>query len=350
VFTVDGLDTRQLLEKFNPFLAILPQDFSRPRPYQPWFTRSKAPRGDYHPCTAEFFLSYVLVRTDGARQYGRGNPSHATPLGLEELRKLVARTDPNATFDWEIDIAPIESQKPARAWPAYAKMVEEYYGVSPFECVVHARAVPCGDHIALQYWYLYGYNDAGNYHEGDWEMVTLDLDAGGTPLRAGYSGHESGFQRPWERIQKKDGRPIVYVARGSHAAYFEHKKDGHRTKSLPNHKGLPWLIDLLVRRIQKAIIDVIVFFRWNDHTATHPDYPGDEPWNQGVFVLPRVVELIPIDQVTPDGPHWWMRIQCRWGSRHARLRGTAAPSPAWEQADSYDDPIVWIDGLDPGRG
>lgn len=268
-------------------------------------------------------------------------------MGLDELQRLVAQTDPNATYDWEIDLAPIRSQRPAEAWSAYGEMVRNFGAL--FEPTTYGHFVRYQDRIALQYWYLYAYNDAGNYHEGDWETVALELSPDGTPVRAGYSGHQGGFERPWYRVGRWKDRPIVYVARGSHAAYFEHKRRGHRTKSLANPKGLPWLIDLVVRRIQKRLIDAIVLLRWNDHTPTHPDYPGDEPWNRGVFVSPRLVELPLLDEVTSDGPFWWMHIQCRWGSSHSRLRGTAAPHPAWEQRRRYDDPVAWLDSLDPGR-
>lgn len=61
-----------LLQQYNPVLVMLPQDFTRLRPYQPWFSRSRVPRGDYHPCSAAFFLSHVTVRKDGARSYSIG--------------------------------------------------------------------------------------------------------------------------------------------------------------------------------------------------------------------------------------------------------------------------------------
>ncbi|MDO8611970.1 MAG: hypothetical protein Q7R32_04005 [Dehalococcoidia bacterium] len=269
-------------------------------------------------------------------------------MKLDDLKELIANTDPNATYEWEIDIAPIRSQQPGKAWPAYAEMVKNYGAA--FEPTVYGRWVRYPDRIALQYWYLYTYNDAGNYHEGDWETVAIELATDGTPTRAGYSGHQGGFQQPWARVQKTDGRPIVYVARGSHASYFEHRKKGHRTKSLANPKGLPWLVDLIVRRVHKRIIDAIVWLRWNDHTPTHPDYPGSEPWNRGDFVSPRLLEMPQLDDVGAEGPFWWMRIQCRWGSRHSRLRGSAAPYPAWEKRRRYDDPLGWIDGLDRERG
>jgi hypothetical protein len=83
----------------------------------------------------------------------------------------------------------------------------------------------------LQYWYCYFYNDynlvgkviKAGLHEGDWEMVQLRLGPDGTPDHAVYAQHAHAEARPWGRVQKREGtqRPVVYVARGSHAAYFE---------------------------------------------------------------------------------------------------------------------------------
>jgi hypothetical protein len=81
----------------------------------------------------------------------------------------------------------------------------------------------------LQYWLWYFYNDYRltanvGLHEGDWEMVQLRLDADGAPDYAVYNQHKKAQRRPWDRVEKdKDNsdRPVVYVARGSHASYFE---------------------------------------------------------------------------------------------------------------------------------
>ncbi len=44
----------------------------------------------------------------------------------------------------------------------------------------------------------------------------------------GYAVHEDGYRRSWEDVQKtKDGRPIVYVARGSSASYFAWRLEGY---------------------------------------------------------------------------------------------------------------------------
>lgn len=81
----------------------------------------------------------------------------------------------------------------------------------------------------LQYWLWYFYNDyrltAGiGLHEGDWEMVQVRLDADGAPDYAVYNQHKKAQRRPWDRVEKDKGNPdamVVYVARGSHASYFE---------------------------------------------------------------------------------------------------------------------------------
>jgi Vacuolar protein sorting-associated protein 62 len=79
----------------------------------------------------------------------------------------------------------------------------------------------------LQYWLFFFYNDyhlAADFglHEGDWEMVELRLLDEGTPDLAVYAQHSYAEMRTWDDVEKTDdGRPVVYPARGSHAAYFE---------------------------------------------------------------------------------------------------------------------------------
>lgn len=83
----------------------------------------------------------------------------------------------------------------------------------------------------LQYWFFYFYNDfellgdafPAGLHEGDWEMIQLRLDAEeASPDLAVYAKHKSAEARRWKDVELLDDlRPIVYVARGSHAAYFK---------------------------------------------------------------------------------------------------------------------------------
>jgi hypothetical protein len=82
----------------------------------------------------------------------------------------------------------------------------------------------------LQYWFFYFYNDfellgdefPAGLHEGDWEMIQLRLGADDeTPDLAVYAKHKKAEAKLWDDVERVDDvRPVVYVARGSHAAYF----------------------------------------------------------------------------------------------------------------------------------
>jgi hypothetical protein len=95
---------------------------------------------------------------------------------------------------------------------------------------VFGRAAPGREpgSLWLQYWFFYIYNDAQfggrvDLHEGDWEMVQIELDGGSeSPVRAVYAQHAYSEAKPWGEVERDErGRPIVYSARGSHASYFE---------------------------------------------------------------------------------------------------------------------------------
>jgi hypothetical protein len=104
------------------------------------------------------------------------------------------------------------------ALPAYANRV---YG--------HVADDAAGDRW-LQYWFFYFYNDYNligpfihaGLHEGDWEMIQVRLHDG-SPDLAVYCQHAGSSTRDWRQVDRLPGtdRPIVYVARGSHASYFE---------------------------------------------------------------------------------------------------------------------------------
>jgi hypothetical protein len=92
---------------------------------------------------------------------------------------------------------------------------------------MYGHAVEAGGRLWLQYWLYYFYNDYSlalgiGLHEGDWEMVQLRMH-GDEPDVAVYAQHRQAEQRPWAQVERVPGdprRPLVYVARGSHASYF----------------------------------------------------------------------------------------------------------------------------------
>ncbi len=93
--------------------------------------------------------------------------------------------------------------------------------------LTYGHAIEANGRLWLQYWFWYFYNDyqlsfALGTHEGDWEMVQLRMDDdAGRPDLAVYSQHRHGEVRPWDKVETLGERPVIYVARGSHAGYFE---------------------------------------------------------------------------------------------------------------------------------
>jgi hypothetical protein len=77
-----------------------------------------------------------------------------------------------------------------------------------------------------QFWFWYLYNPKQYFgsgeHEGDWEFVqiaTADA-AGNQPVMVTASQHQTGGKREAWRCELANGRPVIYVARDSHANYF----------------------------------------------------------------------------------------------------------------------------------
>jgi len=180
------LSARELLERHNPVLIILPEDTSRNRPGA--VTRGRG-RGDYHPCSAELLLSLVIWRA-------RPKPwllvpllrllprFKEAPIDLAELKLKAEAADPASTAAWELDIEPIRSQNSRQAWSAYRKIRARPELAPYLQPVVYGRLAPGRDGPVLQYWYLYVYNDFWNNHEADWEMATVHLGDGGEPVGA----------------------------------------------------------------------------------------------------------------------------------------------------------------------
>jgi hypothetical protein len=76
---------------------------------------------------------------------------------------------------------------------------------------------PSTGRLAIEYWFLYLYNDFVDKHEADWEGVTVVVD-NGTPLGVSFSQHQGRTWSAWPATLADD-HPIVYVASGSHANY-----------------------------------------------------------------------------------------------------------------------------------
>ena len=117
---------------------------------------------------------------------------------------------------------------PSRKYREQARALHATPGY-PNQMYGHAVLDDAGD-LWLQYWFFYFYNDYNligafihaGLHEGDWEMIQVRLHDE-TPNLAVYCQHAGATKRDWSKVEQLSGteRPVVYVARGSHASYFD---------------------------------------------------------------------------------------------------------------------------------
>jgi hypothetical protein len=98
----------------------------------------------------------------------------------------------------------------------------------PADWVTYVHVFPRLDGgISLQYWFFYPYNRAPLAlfdHEGDWEHVTVELRANGTPRGVSFAQHRNndpGVFRPWKDLRREGDHPIVLSALGTHASYAD---------------------------------------------------------------------------------------------------------------------------------
>jgi hypothetical protein len=151
---------------------------------------------------------------------------------------------------------------------------------------VYGAAFPSGSRIALQYWLWYPFNpysttvppgEVWQVHEGDWESVSVLLDARARPLFVALSRHCAGARRAWARAPRRGERPLVYVALGSHGGYFAPGVHPHDPRCWP--------------RELRSVVTALAFV---DRTG------------RGRTLRPRLV------RVTAARPSW-MRFAGAWG-------------------------------------
>ena len=137
----------------------------------------------------------------------------------------------------------------------------------------------------LQYWMFFAAKDQDRgllrtgRHAGDWEVVQYAVRDGAL-VRGVYSQHRGAERCPAGAIRTTArGRPLVFLANGSHAAYF-----------VPGVRDRMW-----------------------------PD-PNDEADGKGARVRPRLV------RITADSPPW-MTYRGPWGGADASWVPGEADSP-----------------------
>jgi hypothetical protein len=132
-------------------------------------------------------------------------------------------------------VSDLERYKP---WLRYDS-AERFYAesIEGTPDVIYGRVVEQGSDTWLQFWTWYTMNWAPliGRHQGDWEGIQIQLDP--EPVSAVYAQHARGQRASWDTIVKRDGRPVVYVANGSHASYVTPGWHRHTTVSVERANG-----------------------------------------------------------------------------------------------------------------
>lgn len=201
--------------------------------------------GDYYPRSLDYVLANSRIsRLTNLMRQGVWMRS-ASPMRLARAADQLRRTRLNGEEleDLYLDVF-VNTPYSVRAlfWWRYWTTAVRRRGPDQYPVTAYVNVwtdapsdVQTANRVVLQYWFYYVYNDWVNKHEGDWEHVDVVLERNGddlVPVTCACSAHRGGFQLPWAQTPRSaddrslpvDGsgtHPIVHVAIGSHANYFE---------------------------------------------------------------------------------------------------------------------------------
>jgi len=282
----ESLTDQELAEKFAPVLYFHAAEIFRPQ-------------------QVEVLLDTARLRQERSFWFDANVSNRVSTSKLNNYREDTFFIDAWYGSGWASDSNNYSSH---RAY--YQALLSPQGGGFPVVTFAHVVRAENLDHIVIQYWLFYYYNDWFNKHEGDWEMVQVMLNAQGEPKWAVYSQHHGGTRREWEDVKIEAGtHPAVYVALGSHANYFW------------GNEVYPTVQD-----IGNMSIEVV------DHT-------GDAG-----RIIPQVIlipntEYIEIDPLSWSGVSWLL-FGGHWGetAEHKDFAGPVGPAYKGEQ---WERPYVW---------
>jgi hypothetical protein len=224
-------------------------------------------------------------------------------------------------------------------WSAYSRILSEQGARYPLTC--YARVLEPNEQglTAIQYWYCFYYDDWANQHETDWETAMVLL-RGTTPVAMAASAHEGGELRDWDHIEVQDGRPLVYVAAGSHAFYF---------------KPGPYLAERAIAGLRFTSIDAALFGR---EILDFVDFTAG-PMERLTADSLRVIHIPDPDPETGlwgHEPHdddcrgdcefnfEWLNYDGHWGTVGLSLTGGfSGPRGPTASGLIWDNPYLWAD-------
>jgi VPS62-like protein len=198
----------------------------------------------------------------------------------------------------------------------------------------------------LQYWFWYFFNDynligmflKAGLHEGDWEMIQIRLKDE-TPDLAIYAQHANAETRKWSQVDLVPGtqRPLVYVARGSHASYFEPGRHwtGHWFDYADAKRKSP---DVALNIVVESDEDwrwVRWPGRWGDTKKAGSPLDSDSPggpadhkqWDEPLLMIEKAATRpagAPEDRPKPPAAPM---VRLEWAGEKIRVNYTVLPAP-----------------------
>ncbi len=259
-------------------------------------------------------------------------------LELDSLGQLYAQNASAAKTDVISNPSRMYREQ-ARALHAQPQYANRMYG--------HAVIDSAGD-LWLQYWFFYFYNDynlIGSFlkaglHEGDWEMIQLRL-RDETPNLAVYCQHTGADKRDWGKVKKVPGseRPIVFVARGSHASYFERGTQwtGHWFDHADGNRKSPEVALEIVDDGEGEWQWVRWPGSWGDTKAGDNPLDSNSPrgpaahsqWDDPLSLIEKAEEELaaPAEKGSPPPPP---RVRTEWADGRIRVLYEVQPAPGGE--------------------
>ena len=237
------------------------------------------------------------------------------------------------------DGRPIHRADRSAHWSAYSRIIGREganYPITYYARVLEPNAAGVS---AIQYWFFYYYNDWAHEHEGDWESVLVFL-RGTNPIAVAASTHEGGEVRHWMHVEQQDGHPVLYVAAGSHAFYFQ---------------AGAFMAERAVAGLRVTSVDAALFGK---EVLDFVDFtPAAE---ESVAVSAESVVLIPepdsesglwghLDHdpaCTGDCPYnfEWLNYEGRWGAVGMSVAGGfSGPRGPAESGLPWENPYLWAD-------
>ena len=381
---------KRLANQYRPALVIFPEDPDLGPPYRTDDTAYLL-GSDYHPRSVNLILQNVRLRRGRAQWLpdlpGRtsvseirqhiGDPQERnSSLEIPWLHggnpiKIVRHLFPfgrQFRAHWAIPVPKADCGCSVSVWERYLELIQRDEALPPgeqrFQRTIYARVLqgrelpeipgmhPLADAVAIQYWWYLFYNDAWNRHQSDWEGITVFLlhvgDGEYRPLGAAYGAHDLGRWRRWEDLERVDetggessagAHPVVYVARGSHASYFEYNLNGYHP-SMTRKLRLPFFGDYSIP--SQFVLETRSAIDWvaDAHSGA----------GNGVRLMVEDVPVMPPEQVlrdtealTRDHEWWWLAYRGLWGSPEALpFFGGSGPRGPREQGIRWDNPFQWV--------